>query len=129
VSNNKHVLVAERELELGLVAVEDPRRWVVKAGVRCNDTAIDILVRQRCEDRPVRLGQGLADGDDAWAVTGDVALVESMNCQEVVISGDDDVAGAEREFDRLVRVRVADEVTETPDRVGADVVRECDRAA
>jgi hypothetical protein len=62
-------------------------------------------------------------------VAGDVALVESMNGQEVVIAGDDDVAGAEREFDRLVRGGVADEVAETPDRLGADVVRKRDRAA
>jgi hypothetical protein len=128
VPDDEHVLVAERELELGFVAVEDPRGWVVKGSVRCDHAAIHVPLRERVEDRAVLLGQRLPDRDDAWAMAGDVPLVEPVDGDQVVISGDDDVAGAEREFDRLVWIRIADEVAETPDRLDAHVVRVRDRS-
>jgi hypothetical protein len=49
VSDSEHVLVTERELELGLVAVEDPRRWMVKASVRCDHARVDVLLRQQAQ--------------------------------------------------------------------------------
>ena len=113
--------VGERELAVGVEAVGDVVCPVVEGRVRRLDGVGERGCRQLAQHLHLGVAEASADlGDPLAPVRCGVGLWEAPGDDQIVVSGQDDIAGGDGELDRRGRVGVADEIAEAPEFVAVE---------